>query len=48
MDSNLCRLRDGSGLERAGVAATAWISVLPLSPPKCAFMPKSHAIFRAF
>src|SRR5262249_59818705 len=26
----------------AGVAATAWISLLRLSTPRCAFMPKYH------
>jgi hypothetical protein len=29
----------------AGVATTAWISLVRLSIPKCAFMPKYHAKF---
>src|ERR1700760_1045742 len=28
--------------ELAGVATTAWISLVRLSPPKCAFIPKYH------
>src|SRR5271166_1531018 len=32
----------------AGVAATAWISLVRLSTPKCAFIPKYHTKFFTF